>query len=109
MLARGSGGAGGIGKGGGTMLRDPSVCPNGGVPLRDGSGLGDRLRLRDPSLCPNTGQPAREGADRGTTYRGNPNSTGTPLEDGSGKLTAPGKGAKDGSGNRVSRPTPPKS
>jgi hypothetical protein len=45
---------------------------------------------RDPSLC--------DGSGRGQ---------GTPLHDGSGKATAPGKGAKDGTGNKANCPTPP--
>lgn len=75
-FGRGPGGGGG---GCGQMLRDPSLCPFGGVPLRDGSG-------------------------KNVTNRGNPNSTGTPLKDGSGKATAPGRGAKDGTGNRARCP-----
>ncbi len=32
---------------------------------------------------------------------------GTPLRDGSGKTTAPGKGPKDGTGNNANCPNPP--
>ena len=39
--------------------------------------------------------------------RGNPNGNGTPLRDGSGRATAPGKGPKDGSGNNANCPIPP--
>ncbi len=43
----------------------------------------------------------------GTGTPRNPNSTGTPLRDGSGRATAPGQGAKDGTGNRANCPNPP--
>lgn len=52
--------------------------------------------------------PARDGSGKTVNHRGNPNSTGTPVRDGTGKATAPGKGAKDGSGNRADCPNPPK-
>ena len=32
---------------------------------------------------------------------------GTPVRDGSGKANCPGKGAKDGTGNRANCPVPP--
>lgn len=51
---------------------------------------------------PGAGTPGRSGQT--VTPRGNPKSTGTPLKDGSGKTTAPGKGAKDGTGNRANCP-----
>lgn len=50
------------------------------------------------------GVPARSGSGSTTTYRGNPNSQGTPVQDGSGKTTAPGKGAKDGTGTNANCP-----
>lgn len=52
--------------------------------------------------------PAQDGSGKSVNNRGNPNSTGTPLRDGSGKDTAPGKGAKDGTGNQANCPNPPK-
>jgi len=36
--------------------------------------------------------------------RGNPNSQGAPLRDGTGKASAPGKGAKNGTGDRANCP-----
>lgn len=50
---------------------------------------------------------SRPGTGEMTGARGNPNSTGTPLRDGSGKATAPGKGAKDGTGTQANCPNPP--
>lgn len=52
--------------------------------------------------------PAQDGSGKSINNQGNPNSTGTPLRDGSGKDTAPGKGAKDGTGNQANCPNPPK-
>ncbi|MBI2518094.1 MAG: hypothetical protein HYV95_14410 [Opitutae bacterium] len=51
---------------------------------------------------PGASTPGRSGQT--VTPRGNPKSTGTPLKDGSGKTTAPGKGAKDGTGTRANCP-----
>ena len=56
--------------------------------------------------CPPT--PACDGSGRAASNRGNPNATGTPLRDGSGKASAPGKGAKDGTGNRAACPVGPR-
>lgn len=77
----------GPGRGNGPC-RGTGVCPYGNIP---GSGM-----------CAG----ARAGATRGAvdSARGNPNSTGTPLRDGSGKATAPGHGAKDGTGNNPRHP-----
>jgi hypothetical protein len=50
----------------------------------------------------------RDGSGKSINKRGNPNSTGTPVRDGSGKATAPGKGPKDGTGNNANCPVPPK-
>jgi hypothetical protein len=55
-----------------------------------------------------TGTPVRDGSGKAVNNRGNPKSTGTPVLDGSGKATAPGQGAKDGTGNQANCPTPPK-
>lgn len=87
VSARGPGGGNGsCPNGNGTCLRDPSQC--------DGSG---------PGQC----VPRLDGSGKAAADRGNPNSNGTPLKDGSGKATAPGKGAKDGTGNNANCPTPP--
>lgn len=53
------------------------------------------------------GTPVLDGSGRPVIHRGNPNGTGTPARDGSGKARAPGKGAKDGTGNRADCPNPP--
>lgn len=50
------------------------------------------------------GQGSGAQVNRDAGPRGNPNSLGTPLRDGSGKATAPGKGAKNGTGNRANCP-----
>jgi len=50
----------------------------------------------------------RDGSGNTVNQRGNPNSPGTPLRDGSGKATAPGKGPQDGTGNKANCPFPPK-
>lgn len=50
------------------------------------------------------GQGSGAQVHRETGPRGNPNSQGTPLRDGSGKASAPGKGAKNGAGNRANCP-----
>ncbi|MBE2215761.1 MAG: hypothetical protein IAE82_17945 [Opitutaceae bacterium] len=94
------------GKGGGGRGSGSGVCPIGNVPgsgLCGGSGACDgtqqRLRLRDGSCVAPSGAPA--------TAQGNPAATGTPRRDGSGKSTAPGQGAKDGTGNQPRHPTTP--
>jgi hypothetical protein len=56
---------------------------------------------------PGQGTPRRDGSGKVANQRGNPNSNGTPLKDGSGKATAPGKGSKDGTGNRANCPVVP--
>lgn len=65
-----------------------------------------------PAPCdlsgPGQGTPLRDGSGRAINQRGNPNGTGTPRRDGSGRATAPGKGPKDGSGNRADCPLVPK-
>lgn len=104
-------GPGGNGRGGG----NGGVCPYGfepgsgmGCGLGAGAGVCDgtqqRLRLRDGSCL----LAAPDGVvTPGTQMRGNPNSNGTPLRDGSGRATAPGKGPKDGTGNNPRHPVAP--
>lgn len=98
--------AGGKGGGGGRGAGNDGVCPMGDVPASGvcrgaGSGSCDgtqqRLRLRDGSCVAPDAAPAG--------VQGNPASTGTPLRDGSGKATAPGNGARDGTGNQPRHPT----
>jgi hypothetical protein len=55
-----------------------------------------------PENCPNY---AARGPSRGNCGQNNPNCT--PKRDGSGKATAPGKGPKDGTGNRANCPVTP--
>jgi hypothetical protein len=73
-------------------------------------GSGNAGRGANNGVCdlsgPGQGTPLRDGSGRGVC--GNPNGTGTPLRDGSGKASAPGKGPKDGSGNRADCPIVPK-
>lgn len=69
-----------------------------------GNGGGGRGGNRD---CTQS-VPAQDGSGKSINNRGNPNSTGTPVRDGSGKDSAPGKGAKDGTGNQANCPNPPK-
>jgi hypothetical protein len=50
------------------------------------------------------GQGSGAQVNRDSGPRGNPNSQGAPLRDGSGKASAPGKGAKNGTGDRANCP-----
>jgi hypothetical protein len=75
-----------------------------------GAGNANRGATRSPACDlsgPGQGVPVRDGSGRAQAGRGNPNSTGTPVRDGTGKATAPGKGPKDGTGNRANCPTLP--
>jgi hypothetical protein len=54
-------------------------------------------------VCPAGNMPG-SGAGKSVRANGNPNSSGTPLRDGSGKATAPGRGPKDGTGNNPRHP-----
>jgi hypothetical protein len=87
---------------------------------RNGPGNGARGFGNGPGVCnpancprgcdlsgPGQGTPLRDGSGKLLRGRGNPNSTGTPLRDGSGRATAPGRGPKDGSGNRANCPLAP--
>jgi len=67
---------------------------------RGGNGGGNRGNGGGTPVRAGSGQPAN---------CGNPHSNGTPVKDGSGKTTAPGHGAKDGTGNNANCPIPPKS
>lgn len=73
----------------------------------DGSGLqGNRTACDASANCKGTGIPLQDGSGKITNNMGNPNSTGTPLKDGSGKGSAPGKGPKNGTGNKGNCPNP---
>lgn len=57
-----------------------------------------------PVHAAGNGRSSGRSGNASTIVRGNPKSTGTPLQDGSGKTTAPGRGAKDGTGNQANCP-----
>jgi hypothetical protein len=88
---------------------------NGNGPGNGPRGLANGMAVCDAANCPRVcdmsgpgqGTPRRDGSGKLLRGRGNPNSTGTPLRDGSGRATAPGRGPKDGSGNRAGCPLAP--
>ena len=82
------------------------------APAGRGNAGANRGSARPPTCDlsgPGQGTPLRDGSGAVRNGRGNPNSNGSPLRDGSGKASAPGKGPKDGTGNRAQCPvTPPR-
>jgi hypothetical protein len=103
-----------------TVLAGAFIVPAFAAGRGNGNGNGNGNRNAGGPGCPanpsgicdlsgpGQGTPLRDGSGRMRNGRGNPNSNGTPLRDGSGKATAPGKGPKDGSGNRANCPNVPK-
>jgi hypothetical protein len=73
---------------------------------RGGGARANPNRASITGTCP-AGNVPGTGAGKSIRGAGNPNSTGTPLRDGSGKATAPGNGARDGTGNNPRHPVAP--
>ena len=83
-------------------------------PRAGGGNRGARAnRAATTQICPQGNEPgSRLGVNQSRAGKarravGNPNSTGTPLRDGTGKATAPGNGPKDGTGNNPRHPVAP--